>query len=265
MQRAEKDIQTVLEGLTAYAIERQNGYERHQPADTPPWAEQRRYWTDAILQGMARLEGMEPDPALMERYGQRLEQARQFFATEPAPVRLQRDTIRVLDDYIHALDRPGEDRRRQMAVVRDLLEDMVSHLPWAGCGHELNSARNAAESTLLRVTARMPFRFTRILLGGDRGPCESDFVGGAITTPEGVRESEHYESLSDRHPEVEVWPAICTVYTCGPIAIRDADEFDLGIMREAGDRFLKLPGVTPCGGPYQMEVSAEQGMEMKMM
>ena len=262
MENTERERKLILDGLTAYAIERQNGFERHQPKNAPLWQDMRRYWTDAILQGMARLEGLKPDPALMERYDQRLEQARQFFATEPAPIRLQRDTVRALDDYIHALDRPGEDRRRQIAVVRDLLEDMASHLPWAGCGHELSSARNTAESTLLRVTARMPFRFTRILLGGDHGPCESDFVGGIVKTPEAVRETELYESLSNQHPEVEVWPAICTVYTCGPVAIRDADEFDLGIMREAGDRFLKLEGVIPCGWPHQMEVSAEQSMKM---
>ena len=40
-----------------------------------PWAEQRRFWTDAILQGMARLEGLEPDHRLMEQYDQRLEDA----------------------------------------------------------------------------------------------------------------------------------------------------------------------------------------------
>ena len=265
MQKVEKEMQMVLEGLTAYAIERQSGFERHQPTGTPPWTEQRRYWTDAILQGMARLEGLEPDPTLMERYDQRLEQARSSSATELAPIELQRKTVRILRNYVRALDRPGEDRRRQMAVVRDLLEDMVSHLPWAGCAGEQNFARDTVESTLLRVTARMPFRFTRILLGGDLGPCESDFVGGTVMTPEDVRGTELYESLSVQHPEIEVWPAISTVYTCGPIAIRDADEFDLGIMREAGDRFLKLSGVTPCGWSRQMEVPAEQGMEIKMM
>ena len=47
------NIPLVAEGLTAYAIERQNGWERHQPEDAPPWREQRRLWTDAILQGIA--------------------------------------------------------------------------------------------------------------------------------------------------------------------------------------------------------------------
>ena len=56
------DIPLVAEGLTAYAIERQNGWERHQPEGAPTWAERRRFWTDAILQGMARLEGQDPDP-----------------------------------------------------------------------------------------------------------------------------------------------------------------------------------------------------------
>lgn len=48
------DIPLVAEGLTAYAIERQNGVERHLPPDGPSWADRRRFWTDAILQGMVR-------------------------------------------------------------------------------------------------------------------------------------------------------------------------------------------------------------------
>ena len=48
------NIPLVAEGLTAYAIERQNGWERHQPEGAPPWQAQRRLWTDAILQGIDR-------------------------------------------------------------------------------------------------------------------------------------------------------------------------------------------------------------------
>ena len=69
------NIPLVAEGLTAYAIERQNGWERHQPEGTPPWQAQRRLWTDAILQGMARLEEQVPDPKLMEQFDRELEQA----------------------------------------------------------------------------------------------------------------------------------------------------------------------------------------------
>ena len=69
------DIRRVAMGLTAYAIERQHIYERHQPEGAPLWAEQRRLWTDAILQGMARLGGLEPDPKLMEQFDRELEQA----------------------------------------------------------------------------------------------------------------------------------------------------------------------------------------------
>ena len=70
------NIPGVARGLTTYAIERQHGFERHQPDGLPPWAEQRRFWTDAILQGMARLEGDPPDPKLMEQFDLELEQSR---------------------------------------------------------------------------------------------------------------------------------------------------------------------------------------------
>ena len=71
----EFDVRRVTMGLTAYAIERQNGCERHQPESTQPWAERRRLWTDVILQGMARLEKQVPDPQLMEQFDRELEQA----------------------------------------------------------------------------------------------------------------------------------------------------------------------------------------------
>lgn len=78
------NIPLVAEGLTTYAIERQNGFQRQQPPDGPPWAEQRRIWTDSILQSMARLEGKAPDLALMERYDQELSEAKGRFFIIPA-------------------------------------------------------------------------------------------------------------------------------------------------------------------------------------
>jgi len=42
----------------------------------------------------------------------------------------------------------------------------------------------------------------------------------------------------------------------------DADEFDVGIMNEAGDDFLKEPGIAWLGGPYEIEIAC--GPEMVM-
>ena len=42
----------------------------------------------------------------------------------------------------------------------------------------------------------------------------------------------------------------------------DADEFDVGIMNEAGDDFLKEPGIVWLGGPYEIEITC--GPEMTM-
>lgn len=70
-------------GLAAYAMERQNGFERHQRQNAPPWADARRFWIDAVLQGMARLEGREPDPRQMERFDHQMERR----AVAPPPSR----------------------------------------------------------------------------------------------------------------------------------------------------------------------------------
>ncbi len=82
-------ISLTADRLTTYAIERQNGPERHQPQGAPSWREQRRFWTDAILQGMSRLEGIAPDPKFMEQFDRQLNAAHFHSAAEPLSVQEQ--------------------------------------------------------------------------------------------------------------------------------------------------------------------------------
>ncbi len=255
------NIPRVAEALTIYAIERQNGMERHQPPGAPTWSEQRRFWTDAILQGMAKLEGLQPDPKLMERYDQRLKEARGCAAVEPLPLKEQTALIRELSRFISALEATGDDRRRQVAVVGDLLDDMFTHRSWGFRENGLSKTREQAESTLLRMTAQMPIRFTRVLLGGDAGPhWASGFVSGSVTDTEAVKKTDVYAKAVQTCPEITSWPALCTVYVGRGLdsawGTADACEFDLEIMNSAGDRFLDQRGVRWVGGPYQMTVSA---------
>lgn len=253
------DIRRVAEGLTAYAIERQHGWERHRQDDAPPWSEQRRFWTDAILQGMARLNGSEPDPALMEHFDRELEQARGCYFFVPATRQMQRDTILELRRFVSTLEATGDDRRRQVDVVWKLLEDMASHLPWTGQDNGLDFARDEAERALVRMTAQMPIRFTHVLLGGDAGPhWASGFVPGSVTDAEEVKQTSVYQDAARGYPEVKDWPALCTVYVGRglPAALGsvDASEFDLEIMNRVGDKFLDQPGIRWLGGPYQMTI-----------
>lgn len=257
-------VSHVEEGLAAYAMERQNGFERHQRQNAPPWADARRFWIDAVLQGMARLEGREPDPRQMERFDHQMERARGSSATQPAPYQLRRDTIRAIGGYLSGLESAGGDRRRQIAVVRDLLEDMSTHLPWAAGSNELVDALDRAERMLPRMTAAIaPIRFTRVLLGWETGPCESCYVSGAVTTPEQVMDTQLYRELSRRYPEVTDWPVVCVVYHGGgrdmPIGVENAAEFDLEIMNRFGDHFLDLPGIRWMSGPY--EFYCQPGLE----
>lgn len=255
------DNPLTAEGLTAYAIERQNGWERHRSEGAPPWMERRRFWTDAVLQGMAKLQGACPDPKLLEQFDRELEQARGDFATGPASPQLQKETIRNLRNFVSALEDAGGDRRQQINVVRELLEDVASHLPWAGVNNGLDLARDESESALRRMTAQMPIRFTRILLGGDAGPYwASGFVSGSVTSAGGVRQTSVYQEAVRAHPDIVEWPALCTVYVGrglrSPSQAVDASDFDLEIMNRAGDRFLDEPGVCRLEGFYQMTISS---------
>ena len=255
------NISLVAEGLTAYASERQNGWERNQPKGAHPWQEQRRFWTDAILQGMARLERQTPDPKLMEQFDHDLERAGGSAATVPASPRLQRATIQNLRCFVTALEDTGDDRRRQVNIVREVLEDMASHLPWAGGNNSLDLARDEAERSLARMTARMPIRFTRVLLGGDAGPhWVTGFVSGCVEDADAVRQTPVYQGAIRDYPEVTDWPALCTVYVGWglPSAMEpvDASAFDLEIMNRIGDRFLNERGICRAGGPCQMTIAA---------
>lgn len=257
------NIPLVAEGLTAYAIERQNGWERRQRKDAPTWMNRRRFWTDAILQGMARLDGQEPDPHLMEQYDQGLELARSSSATVPASPKLQRDTIWTLRNFVSALEATGDDRRRQVDMVRELLEDMSSHLPWACADNGLDLACAEAEYVLRRMTAQMPIRFTRILLGGDAGPhWASGYASGAVTDVETVKRTAIYQEAVRDYPEIKSWPALCTVYVGrdlpSALGTVDASDFDLEIMNRAGDQFLKERSVRWVSGAYQMTVPVQE-------
>ncbi len=139
------DIPLVAEGLTVYAIERRNGWEQHQPEETPTWMERRRFWTDAILRGMARLKAQNPDLKWMEVFDRELEQVGGSAATISASLQLQRGTIQNLRNFVTALEDTGDDHRRQINVVWELLEDMASHLPWASRNNRLDLARDEAE------------------------------------------------------------------------------------------------------------------------
>ena len=254
------DIRRVAIGLTAYAIERQHSYELHQPGGAPPWAEQRRLWTDAILQGMARLDGLEPDPKLMEQFDLELEQAHGCYFTVPATQQMQKDTIQELRRFVARLETTGDDRR-QVNVVQELLEDMSLHPHWwNGKNNSIDLACDEADRALVRMTAQMPIRFTRILLGGDAGPhWASGFASGSVTDEEAVKKTTVYQEAIRKYPEVAEWPALCTVYAgrglSNALETVDASDFDLEIMNRTGDRFLDERGVRWLGGPYQMSIS----------
>lgn len=110
------------------------------------------------------------------------------------------------------------------------------------------------------MTAQMPIRFTRILLGGDAGPhWASGFVSGSVTDAEAVKQTSVYQETARNYPEVTVWPALCTVYVGrGPpsaLGTVDASDFDLEIMNRTGDKFLNECGVRWLGGPYQITIA----------
>lgn len=188
----------------------------------------------------------------MERFNQRLENVHGCAAVEPLSLKEQEKLIRELGRYVSALEATGADRRRQIAVVGELLDDMFTHLVWGCNDNRLTQTREQVEHTLQRMTAQMPIRFTHVLLGGDAGPWASGFVSGAVTDAASVRKTAVYDEAVRSHPEMTDWPALCTVYAGRDLPTAqgtvDSSPFDLAIINQAGDSFLKKQGVHLLGG-----------------
>lgn len=257
-----KDKTVVAEGLAAYTIERRFGWERHRPYGAPPWDAVRTMWAKVVLGEMDELSGEKS--VLMNVYNQRLKEAEGIFAAEPAPLKLQKATVSGLSEYVSARSRMAGDNRHQIFAVRELLDDMGSHLPWAGSGDRIGDVIDQANRELRRMTARQPIRFTRLLLGGERGPADSTFLPGLVSQADDILATDFFDDMRWRYSDYEKWPALCTVYTGGGRGrfLYDADEFDVGIMNEAGDNFLNEPGIVWLGGPHEIEVTC--GSEMTM-
>ena len=259
------DLTRAAEELSVYAAQRLVAFERQIPGNAFHHPETRNEWIRDILRGMAEVNGEDIGP-LLQAFDRRLEDAHGCFAVEMLDQTGQKHVVQVLRQYASALDRPGDDRRGQLVRVRHLLEDMSAYLPWDPGTIGLYPARDQVESQLRRLTAQRPICFTRILLGGERGPGDEDFVSGSVTDADGVRGTALYDRLNLVYPKVEEWPAICTVYHGGGPAVlaatMPADNLDLQIMREEGVRFLDRPGICLAGHSELRVPVQEQSLEM---
>lgn len=246
-----------IDNLMQYAVERQIVFERYQGGGILPDPENRNNRIRRIIGNLAAFCALPDTEYLLQDFGQRLDTARGCFAAEILPLQAQRKTIQALTDYSIELTTAKADPRPEILEVRDLIEDMVSHLSWDPQKIGLNPARDLLKHTLTSFTAHQPILFTRILMGGDFGPCDSDFLSGAVTDSNTVADTDLYEDLSGQYPEIQDWPVICTVYHGGGCGqLHDATELDLNIMRRCGDRFLDQEGVHWAGSRREMTITA---------
>ena len=258
------EIWTAAEGLAAYIRDRQAGMEeRHQRPGLPPWRIARLGWAKGILLGMAARCGEEISAKALWKYlSRQTKQVRGGQAVALSTSEMRSRTIQSLDRYAAVLTQSKDDCRRHLWTVKELLEDMyLDRLWWSTPG--LSKLQDGVQHALLRITAQQPVRFTRILLGPERGPCDSALVAGIVNTAEAVRQTEFYREMCGQYPDVREWPGICVVYGGGGrIPVRNASEFDLAILREKGDRALDLDGIHPVSGCYELRIQAEPALAM---
>ena len=132
--------------------------------------------------------------------------------------------------------------------VKLLLEDVSVCRSWDASRIGVYPARDQAEAQLLRMTVRRPIRFTRVLVGGDLDPGGVEFVPGLVNDAKGVRGVQLFQQTAREYPERKEWPVLCTVClgAGGRLdnGVIDADELDMTVIREAGDRILKQPEIS---------------------
>jgi len=197
---------------------------------------------------MAEVTGTEPNQ-LVACFDQQLEEARGRFAVVPLPLSGQRHVVQTLRWYAGDLEGMDGDQRRRAMEVKKLLEDFAAYPGWDVSHTGVSPARDEVETRLLRMTARRPIRFTRVVVGGDLEPGGIELMPGLVNDADSVRRAQVFRQTVIEHPERSEWAALCTVYLGGgrrwALDVIDADELDMAVIRETGDQFLKRPGVTP--------------------
>lgn len=254
-------VSHLVDGLALYAIERQTGFETHQPGGLTLNPELRNSRTRELIRGIADLYDLADEAESMVRsFDDRLHQAQCCSAVELATKRQQYETVQGLLQYAKDLAQQPHDTRERLLLVRDHFEDMTAYLPWDASGNGLYPARDWLDRALPRMTALQNILFTHVILGSEMGPAMSDFVGGAVTDSTGIADTCLYDDLSGQYPEIEIWPALCTVYRggYGQGNVRNATELDLSIMRQYGDSFLDLEGLIVCQYPMELSVIKDE-------
>ncbi|MDE6934900.1 MAG: hypothetical protein K2P26_04755 [Oscillospiraceae bacterium] len=236
-------LSRMTEELAQYAIERQFFPSPHQ--DHP-----RDEWIRNVLRGIAEVSG-EDGSQSAANFDQWLETAQGM----PPKTRLtsfeQKHMIRSLCRYAAELEQLEGDQRGRVLDVLKLLNDISICLSWHLSHTGIFPAREQVAEQLLRMQLRLPhrFTFTRVFVGADTGPCGADFLPGQVNDLNSVRNTPIFQKLTSIYPHRREWPAVCTIYLSGGpssgFGAVDADELDMAVIREAGDRFLKQPGVRP--------------------
>lgn len=241
------NLDRVVEELTIYAVERHIRFERHQ-GSMARLPEERDEWISGVLRGMAEVAGADPDKLIASFDGQ-LEQAKGSAVVKPLFPSGQSHIVQTLRWYSNALDGLDGDQRPRAMEILKLLEDFAAYPQWDTFHTMTDPVRSQVEEQLLRMAARRPIRFTRIVLGGDLTPGGTEFMPGLVDDAAGVRRTQVFQRIVKKYPKRAEWPALCTVYLGGgqqsaPNMI-DADELDMAIIRETGGRFLEQAEIIP--------------------
>lgn len=245
-----------------YAAVRLVGFEQHRMGDGFHQPEVRNEWVRDILQGMAEVCGEDTAP-LLEAFDQRLENASGSAGVEFPSLNNQKHAVQSLRQYVSALERTEGDQRERLFTVKKLLEDMSAYLPWNVRDTGIYPARDEVGQALLQAVAQRPIRFTRVLIGGETDPGGIEYLPGVVTDADAdeVRHTAEFQRVAVEHPkldELTVMRIVCVGGKQQPTANAiDADDLDMAVIRENGERFMARPEVCPVWA-HELTVPVEE-------
>ena len=260
-QNRDKAIQ-LLDGLARYA-----GLRAHiDSTHANPYFHSKPAWRLGIMstvcKGLDEQLGLQShaEQAFIDLYTGYKVSAKNGMRVLPEPPE-QRDAIQRLRRLANwAFAQQTEDAGNILFATSDCLEDICTSLVWDVDTSGIYRARDTVENLCFRHIAQQPIAFTRILVGGDFTPGASVFEAGYNTTPEFVVGNDIFEKMCAEHPDISIWPTMCTAYRGGPqnsqTRLPNADE--LRFMNQLGDEFLSEIGVHHVGGPYYSDIPSTQ-------
>lgn len=198
--------------------------------------------------------GISPDVVFIELYKKYVSACCGEDNIMPGPHE-QRNVVQYsmrLADWVSTRHEPME----VLFAIQECLDDIASYLPWDVRTSGLYHARDIVDAICCKCLARQPIKFTRIIMGGDKGPCDSEIIADNIKAPVDLARTALFGAMCAGNPEEANWCAIYTTFAgnYGRGALRIPTPQELSFLNYLDTKLLSIEGVVPLSCGHQIEI-----------